>query len=82
MNTNTIRKELTNNKNDKLTFNKESEIYTFKTETNNSSVYIVNHVRSALRQFEPEFLEFSKSTKSWKPKIVTVKFYLRSKKDF
>ena len=76
-----VRNEITNNKEDKLTYDKESEIYTFKTKTYNSAGYIVGVLRFALQQYEPEFLEFYKSTKTWKPKIVTIKFYLRNKED-
>jgi len=80
--TNKIRKMITNNKEDKLTYDTESEVYTFKTKAYNSAGYIVGVLRFALQQYEPEFLEFYKSTKSWKPKIVTIKFYLKNKGDF
>jgi len=76
-----IRSMITNNKEDKLTYDKESEVYTFKTKTYNSAGWIVGVIRFALREYEPEFLEFYKSTKSWKPKVVTIKFYLRNKED-
>lgn len=74
-----IRKMLTNNKEDKLTYDKSLEIFTFKTKTYNSAGYIVGIIRFALRGYEPEFLEFYRSTKSWKPKVVTIKFYLKNK---
>lgn len=76
-----IKKMITNNKEDKLTYEKGSEVFTFKTSTYNSAGYIVGILRFALQSYEPEFLEFYKSTKTWKPKIVTVRFYLRNKED-
>ena len=79
LSTRKIRNEITNDKADKLTYEKDSEIYTFRTKTYNSAGYIVGCIRFALQQYEPEFLEFYKSTKSWKPKIVTIRFYLRNK---
>lgn len=80
--TNKIRNMITNDREDRLTYDKESEIYTFKTKTYNSAGYIVGVLRFALQPYEPEFLEFYKSTKSWKPQNVTIKFYLRNKEDF
>lgn len=82
INTRKIRNLITNDKGDKLTYDKDSEVYTFKTSTYNSAGYIVGIIRFALREYEPEFLEFYKSTKSWKPKVVTIKFYLRNKGGF
>ena len=81
INTRKIRNEITNNKEDKLTYDKESEIYTFKMKTCDSAGYVVGGIRFALQQYEPEFLEYYESTKSWKPKVVTIKFYLRNKED-
>lgn len=74
-----IRNEITDNKNDKLTYDKDSEIYTFKTSTYNSAGYVVGIIRFAIGRYEPEFLEYYKSTKSWEPKVVVIRFYLRNK---
>ena len=72
-----IRNMITNNKKDKLTYDKESGVYTFKTYSCNSAGWIVGLLRFILREYEPEFLEYYKSTKTWKERLVTIKFYLR-----
>ena len=74
-----IRKMLTNDKADKLTYEEDSEMFTFVTLTNYSATWIAHHIESALEQYEPELLEFYHSTKSWKPKWVIIKFYLKNK---
>lgn len=81
LSTRKVRNEITNNKEDKLAYNKGSEVYTFEIKTFNSAGYIVGVLRFALQQYEPKFLEFYESAKSWKPKVVTIKFYLRNKED-
>ena len=82
LSTRKVRNEITNDKEDKLAYDKESEVYTFKTKTLSSAGYVVGCLKFALQPYEPEFLEFYKSTKSWKSKAVTIKFYLRNKEDF
>jgi len=80
MKVNQIKKMITNNKEDKLIYEKESGIFTFKTETYNSTGYIASCIRHVFEQYEPEILEFYNSTKTYEPKIVTIKFVLKNKK--
>jgi len=81
LSTRKVRNEITNNKADKLTYNRLSDIYTFKTMTNYSAGYVAGIIRFALGQWEPELLEFYPNTKSWKPKEVIIRFYLRNKEE-
>jgi len=76
-----IRKMITNKKEDKLSYDKESEVYTFKTKTHSSASYVVGLLRFILRKFEPKFLELYRSTKSWKSKNITIRFYLKNKEE-
>jgi len=71
-----IRKMLTEDKGDKLTYQKGSEVFTFKTKTGEPPGLIAGYVRDALRQFDPKILEFYEYLKT---EDVVVKFYLRNK---
>ncbi len=71
-----IREMLIDNKKDKLTYQKDSEIFTFKTKTGEPAGLVAGYVRNALIQFEPKILEFYEDLKTGN---VVVKFHLRDK---
>ena len=71
-----IRKMLTEDKEDKLTYQKDSEVFTFKTKTGEPPGLVAGYVKDALRQFDPEVLEFYEYLKAGS---VIVRFYLRNK---
>ena len=71
-----IKEMLTEDKEDKLTYQKGSEVFTFKTKTGEPPGLIAGYVRNALLQFDPKILEFYECLKT---ESVTVKFYLRNK---
>lgn len=73
MSTIEIRKMLTEDKGDKLTYQKDSEVFTFKTKTGEPAGLIAGYVRDALRSFDPRVLEFYEHLKTGK---VVVKFQL------
>lgn len=73
MSTIEIRKLLTEDKEDKLTYQKGPEVFTFKTNTGEPAGLIAGYVRDSLRSFEPEILEFYEYLKTGK---VVVKFQL------
>lgn len=71
-----IRKMLISNKEDKLTYQKDSEVFTFKTKTGEPVGLVAGCVRNALMQFDPKILEFYEHLKT---ESVIVKFHLRNK---
>jgi len=68
-----IRKMLTEDKEDRLTYQKGSGVFTFKTKTGEPVGLIAGYCRDSLRQFEPKILEFYEYLKTGK---VVVKFQL------
>jgi len=73
-----IRKMLTEDKEDKLTYQKDSEVFTFKTKTGEPAGLIAGYIRNALIQFDPKMLEFYEYLKTGR---VVVKFFLRDKEE-
>ncbi len=71
-----IRKILTEDERDELTYQKGSEVFTFKTKTGEPAGLIAGHVKNALRSFNPKILEFYEDLKT---EDVVVKFYLKNK---
>jgi len=71
-----IRKMLTEDKEDKLTYQKDSEVFTFKTKTGEPVGLVAGYIRNALMKFDPKILEFYENLKT---ENVVVKFYLRNK---
>lgn len=71
-----IKEMLTEDNRDKLTYQKGSEVFTFKTKTGEPPGLVAGYIRNALRQFDPKILEFYEHLKSGD---IIVKFYLRSK---
>lgn len=71
-----IRKMLTENKEDRLTYQEDSEVFTFKTKTGGPAGLIAGYIRNALIQFDPQVLEFSEDLKT---ESVVVRFSLRNK---
>lgn len=74
-----VRKEITNDTNDKLTYNRMSDIYRFETMTNDSAGYVAGLIEFALKHWDPEMLEFYPVPKSWKPQKVIITFILKNK---
>lgn len=73
-----VEEMLTENKEDKLTYQKDSEVFTFKTKTGEPAGLVAGYVKDALMQFEPKILEFYEYLKTGN---VVVKFYLRNKEE-
>jgi len=71
-----IRKILTEDEGDKLTYEKDSEVFTFKTRTGEPAGLVAGHIRNVLIQFEPKILEFYEYLKT---ENVVVKFHLQNK---
>lgn len=71
-----IKGMLTEDKRDKLTYQKDSEVFTFKTKTGEPAGLVAGYIKSALMQFDPKILEFYEYLKT---ENVIVKFHLRSK---
>jgi len=71
-----IKKMLTEDEGDELTYQKGSGTFTFKTKTGEPPGLVAGYVRNALRQFDPKILEFYEHLKT---ENVVVKFYLRNK---
>lgn len=71
--TSQVRKILTSDKDDKLTYERDSEVFTFKTKTGEPPGLIAGYVRDVLRQFDPRILEFYEYLRTGK---VIVRFYL------
>lgn len=71
--TSQIRKILTEDKADKLTYQKDSEIFTFKTKTGEPAGLVAGYIRNALIQFNPKIVEFYEYLRTGK---VIVRFYL------
>lgn len=71
-----IRKMLIDNKEDELTYQKDSEVFTFKTKTGEPAGLVAGYIRNALLQFDPKVLEFYEDLKIGN---VVVKFFLRYK---
>lgn len=68
-----IRKILTSNRDDRLTYQKGSEVFTFKTTTGEPAGLVAGDITSALISFDPKILQFYEYLKTG---IVVVKFCL------
>lgn len=68
-----IRKILTSDREDKLTYQRDSEVFTFKTKTGEPPGLVAGYIRDALRSFDPRILEFYEYLRTGK---VIVRFHL------
>jgi len=71
-----LKKMLTEDEGDKLTYQNDSRVFTFKTKTGGPAGLIAGHVRDTLRSFDPKILGFYEDLKT---EEVVVKFYLKNK---
>lgn len=60
---------------DKLTYRKDTEIFTFKTNTTRSPGHVVGEMKIVLAPYEPEILEFYRTSSI----TVIVRFILRNR---